>query len=163
MYSRLSHWATFSFIETQVCEHSIWPPTEYMDCGGAVTAAPTELPTPNPTESPTESPTEEDAAEPTEAPTTAALREFLAGTSSNSANSANSGNAASGGGNMPETDDNIFDDAFFFDNEDEAQSVNGVNAQTSSGSSSNLWRYHGAISLAVTLSAMLLMAPFGIL
>jgi trypsin len=156
VYSRMSHWATFSFIESTVCEHSISPPTTYMDCGDVTnTRAPTRAPTNAPSPSPTSQPSVSAVAfGPTDAPTTAALRDFLAGTGNGKNGSGGNNGGGNDSGNTAETDDKIFDDAFFFEDET-TSAVNGVNA--SSAAASNRWRCNGAATVLVIL------ATFGML
>jgi hypothetical protein len=128
VYSRLSHWATFLFIEKTVCQYSVWAP-EYLDClkwtesptlpptsGPTITPRPTTPPptvSPEPTHSPSYIPP------PSSEPTTEALREFLYGTST--------GHSSQG-----QTEDgSYFDDAFFEINGDNGNDPNAVNGATS--------------------------------
>ena len=128
MYSRLSHWATFVFIEKTVCEYSVWAP-EYLDClkwTESPTLAPTTGPTitpypttPPPTISPEPTHSPSYMSPPSAEPTTAALREFLYGTST--------GHSGQG----QNEDGSYFDDAFFENNGDNNNDPNAVNGVTS--------------------------------
>jgi hypothetical protein len=123
IYSRLSHWQTFNFIKDTVCEHSVSPPTTYMNCGQQTTATtnpPTHAPpTAGPTYYPTYYPTLESTLEtippPTIGPTTAALQDFLQGTSA--ANVDNKTEPVS-----------VFDDAYYFDGQEYAGNVNKIHS-----------------------------------
>ena len=113
VYSRLSHWATFLFIERNICEHSVGPP-EYYDClkwTDSPTTSPTNYPTitpyptaPQPTISPAPTHSPSYIAPPSSEPTTEALRDFLHGTSSGFSDDGGNG------------DGSFFDDAFFENN-----------------------------------------------
>ncbi|KAG7359824.1 peptidase S1 and S6 chymotrypsin/Hap family protein [Nitzschia inconspicua] len=111
IYSRVGHWQSYEFIRSTVCEHSISPPTTYMDCGDLVprTSDPvvTTAPTPKPTFIPTDSVTP-----PSLAPTTAALKEFLQGTSSASTQTSKE---------EKEEVSQVYDDAYFLREKTPAQ------------------------------------------
>jgi Trypsin len=152
IYSRLSHWQTYSFIQSTLCQESIWPPTTYLDCDSSFAPLPTfspftEAPTYGPTDFPTEFPTMSPKSA-SLAPTSAALKEFLAGTSAETVEN------SQGGGNGTDPSAAVYDDAYFFDGEDPASNVNGVHSPSASVTRSR-WGAVAAAAAAALIGTIL--------